>query len=104
MRYRLLIGLIVVAILVVSCSRTQISNDERSAQSATLQTATSPIEPSHTQAPLIIYEPIVNTPTREYRLFAQKECGTYTEEPGPASFTINCWHGLVNGNDFFRRC
>ena len=107
MHYRSLIGLIVVVLLAVSCSRTQITNDQRSAQPATLvattiaQTTISRVEPSHTQAPFIIYEPIEHTPTQEYRLFAQKECSSYIEEPGPPSFTINCWHGLVNGHDFF---
>lgn len=90
MRYRLLIGLLLVGLLAASCSRNQTSLDQNTTPTSL-----------NTPSPFVTYQPIANTPTEEYRLFAQKECKNYIEEPGPPGFIINCWHGLVNGTDVF---
>ncbi|MFD3162325.1 hypothetical protein [Herpetosiphon sp. NSE202] len=90
MRYLLLIGLLLVGLLAVSCSRNQTSLDQNTTPTSL-----------NTPSPFVTYQPIANTPTEEYRLFAQKECKNYIAEPGPPGFIINCWHGLVNGTDVF---
>lgn len=65
------------------------------------ETATSLAEPPYTAAPWPTFETLTPSPTWEYRLFEHLECTT--DEPGPAMFITNCWHGMVNGNDFIVR-
>jgi len=62
------------------------------------KTATSLAELPSTAPPWPTYEPVTPSPTREYRLFAHLECTT--DEPGPAIFVTNCWHGVINNKDF----
>ncbi|MFD3165551.1 hypothetical protein [Herpetosiphon sp. NSE202] len=62
------------------------------------KTATSLAEPYRTMLPWPTFEPVTPLPTREYRLFDHLECTT--DEPGPATFITNCWHGVINNKDF----
>ena len=65
------------------------------------ETATSLAEPPYTAAPRPTFETLTPSPTWEYRLFEHLECTT--DEPGPAMFITNCWHGMVNGKNFIVR-
>ena len=65
------------------------------------ETATRLAEPPYTPIPWPTDEPRTPTPTWEYRLFEHLECTT--DEPGRPAFITNCWHGMVNGNDFIVR-
>jgi hypothetical protein len=69
------------------------------------QTATALVDPRPTAGPgtwptLEPYTPQPQ-PTREFRLFTQRECDPSGGEEGGADFVRNCWHGLVNGHDLF---